>query len=87
MDDKKTVAEYAAEIERVQGNKLYSLKQIAKLTDKALSHDMKDVNTEQLIKLLQFHVDRLEEIREEIVKLNWNCLVDNDESFKHSKID
>lgn len=87
MDNKKTVAEYAEEIKRIQGNKLYSLNQIAKLTDKALSHDMKDVDTEWLTKRLQFYIDELEEAREELLKLNWNCLVDNDESFKHSKID
>lgn len=87
MDNKKTVAEYAIEIKKFEGFKLHALKRIAKITDKALSYDMKDVNTEQYVKLLQFHIDALEEAREEIVKLNWNCLVDNDDSFKHSKID
>jgi len=87
MDDKKTAAEYAAEIKRLDGYKLHSVKQIADITNKAFSNGMKDVDTIELIKLLQFHIDELEEAREEIIKLNWNCLVDNDESFKHSKID
>lgn len=87
MDNKKTAAEYAAEIERVRGYKLHSLKQIARLTNNALNHDMTDIEIEQLIKVVQVNMDELRDLREEIFKLSWNCLVDNDDSFKFDKID